>query len=124
MKKVSSKFLNLRSLAAVTETLDSSDSVILLTNFGHIIGELYFNESEEDLTVSDLIIKGKTILLDKMESDTIGDGSMICVKNAIVKYSNSMTFNFNEITVHCDDIVGFSPINRDSYLNQLDQSQY
>ena len=46
---------------------------------------------------------------------------MICVKEAIVTYAAGHTLSFDELTLHCDQIVGFSPIDRESYVANLEQ---
>lgn len=119
MVKCSSKYLNLEALGQITDINPSSDAVILLTNFGYIIGELDFDGSDDNLSVANLIMKTKSKICDSEDIEAFNDGSLICVKNVTVKYANNLTISFNELTVHCDDIVGFSPINKADFLNQL-----
>lgn len=122
MKKVSSKYLNLHTLDSIVKTDPSYDSVILLTSFGYIIGELNICDSETSNNVSSIISKFKSNIAESFENDAIefiGDGSMLTINNAIVKYPNNTTLNFYEFTVHCEDVIGFAPINKESVLNQL-----
>lgn len=121
MKKCSSKYLNLHALESITKSNPSSNSVILLTNFGYIIGELDLDGSEDNHNVSNLISRIKSSILESGEVDIFGDGSSVCIKNAVVKYANNSTLNFNELTVHCEDIVGFAPINKSEILSQIPQ---
>lgn len=119
--KISSKKLNLSSLDYIIQANPELDAVILLTNFGYIVGELCFSDSEETETIEDIIYAAnkKTLESEDKEIEKIGDGSLLTIKNAIVKYSNNTTLNFAELTIHCDQVVGFCPINKESYLNQL-----
>lgn len=121
MQKCSSKYLNLYSLDAVIKVSPDLDSALLLTNFGVVICDLDFTENDDQLNLSDLVSQTKHTMLDKEDVPTelIGDGSTISVKNAVVKYSNNFTMNFAELVIHSDSICGFSPIKRDSILNQI-----
>lgn len=121
MEKISSRYLNINTLSEITEVI-GYDSVLLVTPVGNIIGTLHFPSGEEtDTTLCNLIAKTKTNICDASESEIelIGDGSMVCVKDAIILQANNQRININEITVHCGDIVAFSPVNRDEFLSQL-----
>ena len=123
MKQVSAKYLNLNLLSAMANAGDGY--VILITNFGHVMGRLFFAGDGLDETTCGMISAAKEEIIKNMsledEVELIGDGSMICVKDAIVTYANGHRLTFEEMTLHCDQIVGFSPIDRESYESQLVQ---
>ena len=123
MSRLSSKFLNisiLSTLISQNQLCAQADSVLLITNFGFILGEIDIDSDEKTICKIINECRKKIIEESQVENKLFNDGSTICVKNAIVKYSNNMTLNFSELIVHCDDIVGFSPANRQDTLNQLD----
>lgn len=122
--KISSKKLNFSSLDYLIQANPELDAVMLLTNFGYIVGELHFSDSEKLETIEDIIFDTNKKTLESLESngekfEKVSDGSLVTIKNAMVKYSNNMTLNFRELTIHCDQVVGFCPINKESYLSQL-----
>lgn len=119
--KISSKKLNFSSLDYLIQATPELDAVMLLTNFGYIVGELHFSDSEKLETIEDIIsdTNKKTLESNGEKFEKVGDGSLVTIKNAMVKYSNNMTLNFRELTIHCDQVVGFCPINKESYLSQL-----
>lgn len=123
MKQMSAKYLNLNLLSAMANSGDGY--VILITNFGHVMGRLFFAGDVLDETMCGIISTAKEEIIKNMsledEVELIGDGSMICVKDAIVTYAAGHSLSFEEITLHCDQIVGFSPIDRESYESQLDE---
>lgn len=123
MKQMSAKYLNLNLLSAMANSGDGY--VILITNFGHVMGRLFFAGDVLDETMCGMISTAKEEIIKNMsledEVELIGDGSMICVKDAIVTYVAGHSLSFEEITLHCDQIVGFSPIDRESYESQLDE---
>ena len=123
MKQMSAKYLNLNLLSAMANSGDGY--VILITNFGHVMGRLFFAGDVLDETMCGVISTAKEEIIKNMsledEVELIGDGSMICVKDAIVTYAAGHSLSFEEITLHCDQIVGFSPIDRESYESQLDE---
>ena len=53
--KISSKKLNFSSLDYLIQATPELDAVMLLTNFGYIVGELYFSGSEKLETIEDII---------------------------------------------------------------------
>lgn len=123
MKQMSAKYLNLNLLSAMANSGDGY--VILITNFGHVMGRLFFAGDVLDETMCGMISTAKEEIIKNMsledEVELIGDGSMICVKDAIVTYAAGHSLSFEEITLHCDQIVGFSPIDCESYESQLDE---
>ncbi|MBS3202480.1 hypothetical protein J0J80_10230 [Turicibacter bilis] len=122
MKQMSSKYLNLNLLSAMANSGDGY--VILITNFGHVMGRLYYAGDQMDETMAGIISAAKDEVIKNMREEDvefIGDGSMICVKEAIVTYAAGHTLSFDELTLHCDQIVGFSPIDRESYVANLEQ---
>lgn len=120
MKQMSAKYLNLNLLSAMANAGDGH--VILITNFGHVMGRLFFAGDVLDETMCGMISTAKEEIIKNMSSEEdvqlIGDGSMICVKDAIVTYAAGHRLSFEELTLHCDQIVGFSPIDRESYESQ------
>ena len=122
MKRISSKYLNLEGLSFLIEKSETSNCALLLTNFGYVIGDLDLNSSDDDnasVAYAVALYKSKVLESDSEDLELINDGSLISIKNAIVKYSNNMTLNFKELTIHSNDVVGFAPINRDEILSQL-----
>lgn len=116
MKQISSKYLNLNLLSAIANSEEGY--VILMTSFGHVVGRLFFAADVLDETVCGLISSAKEEIIKNMETDgveIIGDGSLISVKDAIAVYGDGRTLSFDELTLHCDQIIGFSPITRESY---------
>ncbi|CEQ10658.1 Uncharacterised protein [[Clostridium] sordellii] len=123
MKNISSKELNLIALSKIIENDPYLDGVVFLTSSGYIVGEVFDPEKEyKTFTLASILTNVKTGLLanKNLELNLIGDGSIIFLKNVIVKYSNDATLTFNELAVHCDDVIAFSPINIQDYLNQID----
>ncbi|MDE5978148.1 MAG: hypothetical protein K2G70_06785 [Turicibacter sp.] len=121
MKQVSSKYLNLNLLSTLASTGDGY--VILITNFGHVMGRLYYAGDQTNETMTGIISSAKDEIIKNMSEEAIelvGDGSMICVKKAIVTYAAGHTLSFEELTLHCDQIVGFSPIDGESYEAYLE----
>lgn len=125
---ISSKYLNLLNLASLIHVMDNEkkiDGALLLTSFGLIVGKIDTpNELTNKSVVADLIANQKKSLVDNSKEEgnvpieLIGDGSMLVVKDATIKYSNNSTININEITLHCDQIIGFAPVNIQDFLNQ------
>ena len=116
MNQVSSKYLNLNLLATMAHSLDGY--VILITNFGHVMGRLIYAADALEETMCGLITSAKEEIMKNMTEENvefIGDGSIICVKDAIVTYASGASLTFEELTLHCDQIVGFAPIDRESY---------
>lgn len=122
MNQMSSKYLNLNLLSTMAHSLDGY--VILITNFGHVMGRLIYAADALEETMCGLIASAKEEIMKNMTEENvefIGDGSMICVKDAIVTYASGETLSFGELTLHCDQIVGFAPIDRESYESNLAQ---
>ena len=122
MNQISSKYLNLNLLATMAHSLDGY--VILITNFGHVMGRLIYAADALEETMCGLITSAKEEIMKNMTEENvefIGDGSMICVKDAIVTYASSETLTFEELTLHCDQIIGFSLIDRESYESNVAQ---
>ena len=122
MNQMSSKYLNLNLLSTMAHSLDGY--VILITNFGHVMGRLIYAADALEETMCGLITSAKEEIMKNMKEENvefIGDGSMICVKDAIVTYASSETLTFEELTLHCDQIIGFSLIDRESYESNVAQ---
>ena len=122
MNQMSSKYLNLNLLSTMAHSLDGY--VILITNFGHVMGRLIYAADALEETMCGLITSAKEEIMKNMTEENvefIGDGSMICVKDAIVTYASSETLTFEELTLHCDQIIGFSLIDRESYESNVAQ---
>lgn len=128
MNKISSKYLNLLSLSSLIDVLNKNsnyDGALLLTSFGLIIGKI---DTPKELTdeplIADIIANQKNSLIENLKKENnepielVGDGSMIVLKDATIKYSTNSTIKINEITLHCDQIIGFSPVNIEDFLNQ------
>ncbi|MGG7177657.1 hypothetical protein ACQPU1_08700 [Clostridium paraputrificum] len=128
MSKISSKYLNLEGLSALIESAkDTSpyDGALILTSAGIIAGKLSPVFSETDIpTAAELVYDYKESYMNgcinnKEDVEVIGDGSLLVIKEALVKYGNNPALALEEITIHCSDVIGFSPINLDSFKKQL-----
>lgn len=128
MNKISSKFLNMEGLAALVESSRNKSNfngVLLLTNAGMIIGNLTPVFSNTDVpTAAELVYDYKEsyiqACIDNNENfEIMGDGSLLVVKDAMIKSNNGPLISLDEITVHCDSIIGFSPINIEEFKSQI-----
>ena len=76
MKQVSAKYLNLNLLSAMANAGDGY--VILITNFGHVMGRLFFAGDVLDETTCGMISAAKDEIIKNMsledEVELIGDG--------------------------------------------------
>lgn len=122
MKQLSLKQLNLNLLSTMANSLDGY--VFLLTNFGHVMGRLYYAGDQLDDTLAGMITKAKEEILNNIQEEIefIGDGSLICIKDAIITYTTGQTLSFDEMTLHADQIVGFSPIDSDTYTAYMEEN--
>ncbi|MGU8548616.1 hypothetical protein ACV3QO_04870 [Clostridium perfringens] len=129
MIRISSKYLNLRALAAlVNDDSTNFNGVLLIIPSGVLIGELSIDS--ESSVFSNTVVNIKEKLLNKYMEEfddvkLIGDGSSIALKNSsFINSSNNIIISTDEITVHCSDIIAFMPINLDDYKKQLQQKAY
>ncbi|MCX0412817.1 hypothetical protein [Clostridium perfringens] len=129
MIRISSKYLNLRALAAlVNDDSTNCNGVLLIIPSGVLIGELSIDS--ESSVFSNTVVNIKEKLLNKYMEEfddvkLIGDGSSIALKNSsFINSSNNIIISTDEITVHCSDIIAFMPINLDDYKKQLQQKAY
>lgn len=125
MEKLSSKYLNMLCLTKMIESQSQYDGLLLFTAFGLVVGKPFMPLSLSDNpTVSEIICQSKEEIVyppsknKEQQYELIGDGSMIILRDAVIKYSFNSTIKINEITVHCSDIIGFSPINIHEFLTQ------
>jgi hypothetical protein len=107
------------------ESQSQYDGLLLFTAFGLVVGKPFMPLSLSDNpTVSEIICQSKEEIVyppsknKEQQYELIGDGSMIILRDAVIKYSFNSTIKINEITVHCSDIIGFSPINIHEFLTQ------
>ncbi|MCB2297813.1 hypothetical protein [Clostridium tagluense] len=128
MLKVPSKFLNLTILANLirdTGKEQNIDGALILTSFGFIIGKIDIPDNLNDkFTILNFIASQKTSVINNSNVEgndpieLMGDGSMLIVTDAVIKYANNSTISINQITLHCDQIIGFAPVNIQDYLDQ------
>ncbi|MDF2985760.1 MAG: hypothetical protein K0R50_1270 [Eubacterium sp.] len=121
---ISSKYLNLHALSTLIEASNELDGVILLTPFGLVAGKLLIPVANPNISsVAEAIGTIKDNLISNYEDNgesvsLVGDGSIIVVKDATIKYGNNSTIKCNDLSLHCSDIIGFSPIKMQDFLNQ------
>lgn len=129
MSNLSSKFIHMLAAEALLKSeKDADDSthtgVLLLTNFGFVYGEFSKTDPSDNTNVSNVLLDLREKLSSKFESEgdtIIGNGSVVILENATVKYSNNTTINMKEIIIFCDDIVGYYPIDLSKFSGQLPQ---
>lgn len=128
MAKISSKYLNLEGLSALIESSKNTsdfDGALIMTSFGMIIGKLSPVFSETDVPhAAELVYDYKeeyvTSVKDSGESvEIIGDGSLLVLEEATIIYGNNTTIDMDEITIHCADCIGFSPINLEKFRAKI-----
>lgn len=121
MKKVNLKYLDLTALSIISPSEYNCNSVILITNFGYIIGEIHVrNIDDTSLSLVDRLdlARGTSMEIVKEEHGEVSPvdaNCLISLKNAKLVYSNGDTFNFNEFAIYADQVVGFAPL-PDDYL--------
>lgn len=127
MSEISSKFIHmLATEALVSAEQDANDKthngVLILTTFGFVYGKFSKIEPNNMNYTSNIILNAKEKIAEKYLSDgntIINNGSVIVLENAVVKYSNNMTINMNEIIIFCDDIVAYYPTDLSKLSEQL-----
>lgn len=126
--KISSKYLNIEGLSALIEASKNKsnfDGVLLMTSNGMVIGKLAPVFSETDIpTAAELVYDYKESYMDacvnnNKDVEVIGDGSLLVVKDALIKQGNMPFIKIDELTLHCTDIIGFSPINIEEFTKQF-----
>lgn len=129
MSNISSKYTHMLAaesvLIAEKKANDSShDGILLFTNFGFIYGKFSNIDPKDKYNVSNVILNSREQGLNKANDEKfslIGDGSVIVLQDAVVKYSNNMTLNMKEMIVFCDQIVGYYLVNLAQISEQLPQ---
>lgn len=129
MSNVSSKFIHMLSAEALlTSEKKSNDSthdgILLLTNFGFVYGQFSKVEPSDNTNVVNVLLGLRENFSNKFESEgdtIIGNGSVVVLENAVVKYTNNMTISMKEIIIFCDDIVGYYPVDLSKFSEQLPQ---
>lgn len=125
MGKISSKYLNMEGLSALLEASKGKsdfDGALIITSFGMIVGKMVPVYSETDVPhAAELVYdyKEEYVTSYKEELDIIGDGSLVVLENATVMYGNNNKVELEEITIHCEDIIGFTPINIEKFKSNL-----
>lgn len=129
MSEISSKYSHLYATECLVHAEKDTneiihDGILLITNFGIVYGK-FSNIDPEDTTIaSNAILKIRDTLIknSKENGDTIsGDGSVVVLNDAVVKYSNNMTLNMKEIIIFCDQIVGYYPVDLSQFSEQHHQ---
>lgn len=129
MSNLSSKFIHMLAAKALLKCeKDANNSthngVLLLTNFGFVYGEFSKTDPSDNTNVSNALIDLREKFFNEFKSEgntIIGNGSIVILENATVKYTNNMTINMKEIIIFCDDIVGYYPIDLSKFSGQLPQ---
>lgn len=129
MAKISSKYLNMEGLSALinaSRNKSDFDGAILMTSFGMVVGNIVPTYSETEVPhAAELVYdyKEEYVTLfkeqNKDELEIIGDGSLVVLENATVIYSNNNKVELDEITIHCDDVIGFTPVNIEKFKSSL-----
>lgn len=124
MAKISSKFLNIEGLGQLIESSKNTskfDGAMIMTSFSMIVGKLKPVYSETDVPhAAELVYDYKESYVSAMEEpvEIIGDGSLLVLEDAtIINGTNKITVD--EFTVHCSDVIGFTPINIEEFLQKL-----
>lgn len=129
MAKISSKYLNMEGLSALinaSRNKSDFDGAMLMTSFGMVVGNIVPTYSETEVPhAAELVYdyKEEYVTLfkeqNKDELEIIGDGSLVVLENATVIYSNNNKVELDEITIHCDDVIGFTPVNIEKFKSSL-----
>ncbi|MBE6047843.1 MAG: hypothetical protein E7213_05485 [Clostridium sp.] len=129
MAKISSKYLNMEGLQALLDASKNKsdfDGALIITSFGMIIGTMAPVYSETDIPHAAELVndyKQEYVSLfkeqNKEELQIIGDGSLVVLENATVIYSNNNKLELDEISIHCDDVIGFTPINIEKFKKSI-----
>ena len=129
MAKISSKYLNMEGLSALinaSRNKSDFDGAMLMTSFGMVVGNIVPTYSETEVPhAAELVydFKEEYVTLfkeqNKDELEIIGDGSLVVLENATVIYSNNNKVELDEITIHCDDVIGFTPVNIEKFKSSL-----
>ena len=130
MAKISSKYLNMEGLSALinaSRNKSDFDSVMLMTSFGMIVGNIVPTYSETEVPhAAELVYDYKEEYVNlfkeqnkEEELEIIGDGSLVVLENVTVIYNNNNKIELDEFTVHCNDVIGFTPVNIKKFKSSL-----
>ncbi|WP_294352391.1 hypothetical protein [uncultured Clostridium sp.] len=128
MAKISSKYLNIEGLGVLIESSKNTscfDGALIMTSFGMIIGKISPVFSETDVPhAAELVYdyKEEYVKAAKDSGETIeiiGDGSLLVLEEATIIYGNNTTVDMDEVTIHCADVIGFSPINLEKFKAKI-----
>lgn len=129
MAKISSKYLNMEGLSALinaSRNKSDFDGAMLMTSFGMVVGNIVPTYSETEIPhAAELVYDYKEEYVslfkeqNKEELEIIGDGSLVVLENATIIYSNNNKIELDEITIHCDDVIGFTPVNIEKFKSNL-----
>lgn len=129
MAKISSKYLNMEGLSALinaSRNKSDFDGAMLMTSFGMVVGNIVPTYSETEIPhAAELVYDYKEEYVslfkeqNKEELEIIGDGSLVVLENATIIYSNNNKIELDEITIHCDDVIGFTPVNIEKFKSSL-----
>ena len=129
MAKISSKYLNMEGLSALinaSRNKSDFDGAMLMTSFGMVVGNIVPTYSETEVPhAAELVYDYKEEYVslfkeqNKEELEIIGDGSLVVLENATIIYSNNNKIELDEITIHCDDVIGFTPVNIEKFKSNL-----
>ncbi len=126
MKNISSKYISIstvESLLKVNEENKSMncDGILLIMPFGIVYGKFMDTNLDDLKTVADILLSCSNNAKDDASKDDlnlIGDGSQVILKDATIKYPTGITLNMNEISIFCDQICGYYPIDLSIFENQ------
>ena len=129
MAKISSKYLNMEGLSALinaSRNKSDFDGAMLMTSFGMVVGNIVPTYSETEVPhAAELVYDYKEEYVslfkeqNKEELEIIGDGSLVVLENVTIIYSNNNKVELDEITIHCDDVIGFTPVNIEKFKSNL-----
>ncbi|MDS0524535.1 hypothetical protein NNC19_02520 [Clostridium sp. SHJSY1] len=124
MLKISSKYLNVEGLQTLIESSKNTsefDGALIITSLGMIVGKLVPLYSETEVPhAAELVYDYKEeYVSSNKDIEIIGDGSLIVMEEVTIIYGNNTKVDIEEITIHCTDIIGFSPINIEKFKSSL-----
>lgn len=118
---VNSKFENLMALNAVLEGSETLDGVLLIVSGVTIVGKLNIQTKEisEPKSLYETTLFWKNRITKRYEDiEWIGDGAVVGISDAMVKYPDGNTLFSNEIVVLVSEIDVFTAVNIENYLKQ------
>lgn len=118
MQNISSKYLSITTIESLLKVNDEDtfincNGILLIMPFGIVYGKFMSTDADNPKTLADIIMNAISSSKNQCIEDgltIIGDGSQIMLKDATIKYPNGMNIKINEITIFCDQVCGYYPI--------------